>query len=311
MIDITTFYHLESYRIFYHTAQIGNFTKAAETLHITQPSVSYAIKQLESALGLKLFHRQSKGVALTEEGKALFHYVEQSFAILEAGEDKLRAIKRLEAGELRIGASDSMFKHLLKPHLHTFMSRHPHVHLRLSHGKTSDIERRLQEGQIDCGLVHLPVDEERLDVHPLVHVQPVFVAGESYRRLAEGGPLTAAALREHPLLLLSSGSSSRIGIDQWFAAQGVTVDADIELGSVGLIIEFAQLGFGIACAAREFVRQELREGSLFELPTAMSIPSRTIALATLRGLPPSLTAAEFVSMLSASFTRPAGVGEAE
>nr|WP_246070768.1 LysR family transcriptional regulator [Paenibacillus kobensis] len=286
--------------MFYHTAQTGNFTKAAEVLHITQPSVSYAIKQLEEALGIKLFHRQSKGVTLTEEGKALFQYVEQSFAMLEAGEDKLRAIKRLEAGELRIGASDSMFKHLLKPHLHTFMSRHPNVHLRLSHGKTSDIVRRLQEGQIDCGLVHLPVDEERLEIQPLIHVQPVFVAGESYRRLSDCGPLTAEELRAHPMLLLSSGSSTRIGIDQWFAAQGVTVDADIELGSVGLIIEFAELGFGIACVAREFIQQELREGTLFEIPTTMPIPRRTIALATLHGMPPSLTAAEFVSVLKAS-----------
>jgi DNA-binding transcriptional LysR family regulator len=67
--------HLEWYRIFLHTARHGNVTKAAQELHVTQPSVSYAIKQMEEALGLKLFHRLSKGVELTEEGKALAAYV--------------------------------------------------------------------------------------------------------------------------------------------------------------------------------------------------------------------------------------------
>src|SRR5690348_8386581 len=97
--------NLEWYRIFLQTAKAGNFTKAAEELFITQPSVSYAIKQLEDALGLKLFHRLSKGVVLTAEGEALFEYVQQSFLILNRGESKIQALKQLDDGELRIGAS--------------------------------------------------------------------------------------------------------------------------------------------------------------------------------------------------------------
>ncbi|MGO4268413.1 LysR family transcriptional regulator [Paenibacillus sp. TAF58] len=138
--------HLEWYRIFLHAAKAGNLTKAAGELYITQPSVSYAIKQMEQALSMKLFHRQSKGVELTTEGKQLLLYVEQSFALLEAGEKKMSALKHLTGGELRVGASDSLFKHILFPYLDTYHKQYPDVRIRLSHGKTFEITARVKEG---------------------------------------------------------------------------------------------------------------------------------------------------------------------
>jgi len=113
-------FNLEWYRIFMHTARHRNLSKAAAELHITQPSVSYAIKQMEEALGLKLFHRLSKGVELTEEGQALFEYVEQSFTMLDSAQKHLENLKQLNEGEIRIGASDYLIKHLLLPQLNTF-----------------------------------------------------------------------------------------------------------------------------------------------------------------------------------------------
>ncbi|MBW7460722.1 LysR family transcriptional regulator, partial [Paenibacillus sepulcri] len=75
--------NMEWYRIFLHTAKVENLTKAAQQLHMTQPSVSYAIKQLEDSLDVKLFDRLSKGVKLTAEGAALLEYVEPSFALID------------------------------------------------------------------------------------------------------------------------------------------------------------------------------------------------------------------------------------
>lgn len=105
VIYIKKIINIEWYRIFLHTAKLLNLTKAAQELHITQPSVSYALKQLEAILGVKLFTRQSKGVLLTSEGLALLEFVEQSFSLLDAGENKLLSLKNLATGELRIGAS--------------------------------------------------------------------------------------------------------------------------------------------------------------------------------------------------------------
>ncbi|MGF9713805.1 LysR family transcriptional regulator [Paenibacillus naphthalenovorans] len=290
---------MEWYRIFLYTAKLGNLTKAAQALHITQPSVSYAIKQLEETLGVKLFDRLSKGVNLTSEGRALFEYVEQSFALLDAGEKRIQSLRRLTAGELRIGASGPFIRHLLLPALDQFHADYPGVRIRLSQGKTADIGKRLKERQIELGLVHLPVDDPGLEVKPLLDIQDCFVVGNAYRALS-GQPITTGQLAEIPLLLLSSESSTRLFVEQWLHAQGYKVEADIELNSMEMLVELARRGYGTAFVTRSFVQQELDAGQLFELQTVEPIPPRAVGIAMLREHSPSLIAARFMELLTAS-----------
>ncbi|MBD2867626.1 LysR family transcriptional regulator [Paenibacillus arenilitoris] len=291
-------FNLEWYRIFLHTAQSGNFTKAAQRLHVTQPSVSYAIKQMEETLGLKLFHRLSKGVELTEEGKALLAYVEQSFSLLGAAQKHVQDLKRLKEGEIRLGASDSLIKHLLLPQLNRYHAAYPGIRIRLTHGRTPDIAQRLKEGLIDFAIVHMPLQDPELDVRELAVLEDCFVVGEAYRELAEH-PIPVGRLAQLPLLLLSPGSSTRLFVERWFAARGFEAKPDIELGSVDLLTEFARLGFGAACITRSFVAEELRQGKLFELRLDEPLPPRSIGFAVRQGMPPSIAAERFAAMLIA------------
>lgn len=288
--------NMEWYRIFLHTARLGNLTKAAQELHITQPSVSYAIKQLEAQLDVKLFDRLSKGVKLTPEGNAVLDYVEKSFTILQAGESKIQSLKELTAGELRIGASGPIIKHLLLPLLDTFHMEHPAVRIRLSQGKTSDIRTRLKSGQIDIGLVHFPFSDHELDVTHLSDIQDCFVVGQAYQQLVEE-PLTAHELAKMPLLLLSAGSSTRQFVEQWFSSQGMDVDADMELSSMDMLIELAGRGYGAAFVTRSFIEQELDEGKLFLLRTIEPIPSRSVGFATRRDSSLPIIANRFIELL--------------
>ncbi|WP_152393462.1 LysR family transcriptional regulator [Paenibacillus guangzhouensis] len=291
--------NLEWYRIFMHTARCQNLTKAAQELHITQPSVSYAIKQMEEALGMKLFHRQSKGVALTVEGQALLQYVEQSFALLESGHKHLHNLKQLHEGEIRIGASDSLIKHLLLPQLNAYHQAYPGIRIRLSHGKTPDITKRLIEGEIDCAVLHLPMDDPKLSIEPLAVLEDCFVVGEAYDEL-KNHSLTMKELASLPLILLSPGSRTRIFVEQWFADQGFQVKPDIELGSVDLLSEFARLGYGAAFISRSFVREELQNGKLFELKLIDPLPPRWIGFAVRRDMKLSMAADAFVQLLRTS-----------
>lgn len=288
--------NLEWYRIFMITARYRNLTKAAQELHITQPSISYAIKQMEEALDLKLFHRLSKGVELTEEGRALFTYVEQSFALLDSAQNHLQNLKQLNEGEIRIGASDSLIKHLLLPHLNTFHKSHPGIRIRLSHGKTPELVQRLKEGEIDCAVVHMPIEDPVLDIHTLAVLEDCFVVGEAFQELAHR-TLTSGELAKLPLILLSPGSSTRVFVEQWFAAKGFVVKPDIELGSIDLLAEFARLGYGAAFISRSFVEEELQAGKLFELRLDEPLPSRSIGFAIRRDRKLSLAAACFVNEL--------------
>jgi len=288
--------NMEWYRIFLHTAKLGNLTKAAQELHITQPSVSYAIKQLEAQLEVKLFDRLSKGVKLTPEGLEVLAYVEKSFTILQAGETQLQALKNLTAGELRIGASGPVIKHLLLPLLDTFHAEHPDVRIRLSQGKTSDIRDRLLDGQIDIGLVHLPLSDHELVVSHLTEIQDCFVVGEAYRHLVDI-PFSAHALAQLPLLLLSEASSTRLFIEQWFASQGITPDADMELSSMDMLIEMAIRGYGAAFVTQSFIDQELENKKLFRLQTIEPIPLRSVGFATRRNSSLPIIANRFIALL--------------
>lgn len=292
-------FNLEWYRIFYQTAKTRNLTRAAEELYITQPTVSYAIKQMENALGIKLFQRFSKGVELTVEGRALFHYVEQSFRLLDAGEEKVEALKVLEAGELRIGASDSLIKHLLLPQLETFRQHYPKVRIRLSHGKTSEILQQVKEGAIDCGLVHLPLPapDPEIEVTKRMDVQDCFVVGSVYQDFAKQ-PRSAEELAALPFLSLSAKSSTRKFGERWFASQGVVITPDVELGSVDLLIEFARRGFGFALINRTFVEEEVEAGALFEVRSKEVVPTRSIGLVVRRTMALSLSSTRFIQMLT-------------
>ncbi|MFD0958115.1 LysR family transcriptional regulator [Paenibacillus chungangensis] len=287
---------MEWYRMFLYTARKGNLTKAAEELLITQPSVSYGIKQMEEALGLRLFHRLSKGVQLTEEGRALLPYVEQAFSLLEAAERHANDLKRLEEGEIRIGASDSLIKHMLLPQLNQFHQEHPGIRIRLSHGKTPDIARRLKDGAIDCAIVHMPLNDTQLHIEPLAELEDCFVVGSRYRTYA-GRMLSTEELAKLPLLFLSPGSSTRTHVESWFAAQGRAVKPDMELGSVDLLAEFAGQGYGAAFITRSFVDEELRSGKLFRLQLEQPLPSRGIGLAVRRDTALPLAAERFIEML--------------
>lgn len=288
--------NLEWYRIFLHTAKLGNLTKAALELHVTQPSVSYAIKQLEEGFGVKLFDRLSKGVALTAEGTALLEYVEQSLALLDSGERKMAALKMMEGGELRIGASAPIIKHHLLSPLDKLRTEHPAIRVRLSQGKTVDIIRQLTEGSIDLGFIHLPLAHEELQINKLADIQDCFVVGPAYREWSERS-LSTAELLNIPLLLLSQESSTRTFIERWFGAQGLELEVDMELSSSDMLIELAQRGYGAAFVTRSFVRDELESGKLFELRTDEPIPARSIGVAARRNATLPIIAAKFMSLL--------------
>ena len=130
-------------------------------------------------------------------------------------------------------------------------------------------------------------------------IQDTFVVGPSFRELADQSR-TAEEIARTPLLLLSAGSSTRRFVEQWFAAHGLTIKADIELGSIDLLVEFARLGYGAAFVTRSFVSEELATGTLFEISTVEPIPSREIGIVMRRERMLSLAATRFIERFLSS-----------
>ncbi|TVY02020.1 LysR family transcriptional regulator [Cohnella terricola] len=286
----------ELYKVFYWAAKTGSLTQAAKTLFLTQPSVSHAIKQLEDSIGLTLFYRNSKGVALTQEGAILYSYIEQSHILITLAEEKMAALKTLESGDLRIGGSDSLFKHYLLPYLEDFHLKYPGVKLHLNHGTTPEVISFLKEGRIDLGVVRMPIVDPQLQVRESFLLQDCFVAGAAYAELKDK-VLSLDTLLQYPVILFSRNSRARMTITEIFQSYGYTIKPEIEVGSVDLLIEFARRGLGISYVTREFVSKELEEGSLFEVRLDVPLPPSHVGIMTMRNMPLTSAAIRFIELI--------------
>ncbi|WP_158606529.1 LysR family transcriptional regulator [Paenibacillus ginsengarvi] len=286
---------MDHYKVFYRAVVCGSITKAAEQLYMTQPSASYAIRQLEEQLGVKLLVRKSKGVDTTEEGRVLFRFVEQAFGLLQAGERKIGEMKSYLSGIVRLGASDSLCKYYVLPFLEAFRARHPGIKICLTHGKSEHLLGRLSEGAIDCCMVHLPAEGYRVTVQK--KIRDIFVAGPAFAALAPR-PIELEELVRQPLIMLSADSRTRTFLRSCLETRGLKLEPDIELGSVDLSIEFAVKNMGISFVTRDYVQKELESGALLEIRTSEPLPERSIGVVAADESSLSLAASLFARELS-------------
>ena len=287
---------LELYRVFYHVARHGSISEAARQLFASQPAVSQSIRHLEDHLGTKLFARGSRGVSLTAEGSVLYDYVQRGYNTFLSGERALRDVLTLQSGEVRIGGSDTLCKHVLLPVLRRFMSDHPQIKIRVTNRTTPESLELLRRQEVDMALVHLPMSSEEFNLTPIRQITDCFVAGERFRE-ALSEPLHLSELTRLPLLVLERGTNTREALDDWAARQGVVLTPEAELGSVDLLVEFARIGLGVAYVVRDFVEHDLSEGELFEAKLVDPPPGRTVGLATNAAMPLSRAAQEFMQMV--------------
>lgn len=172
--------NLNYYKIFYEVAQSGNISKAAENLYISQPAVSKSITKLEQSLNHTLFTRSKKGVRLTDEGQTLYQHLSTAFESIENAEKTLKRIGQLGMGQLRIGVSTSLCKHILLPYLQDFIRDNPHVKVSIECNPTYETIQLLKQGKIDIGLIcETPLDKQ-FHFMPLRTIQDTFVTTQTY-----------------------------------------------------------------------------------------------------------------------------------
>lgn len=288
---------LENYRVFCKVAQHKSFSGAAQELFLSQPAVSQSVRQLEEQLGMQLFVRSSKKVELTPQGSILYEYASSALGLLESAEQQLSGLQTLGAGQLRLGAGDITARHLLLPALERFHQLYPKVHLSIFNRTSASSLELLHAGRIDAAFVNLPIEDDRITVHWESPVQDIFVAGQKFAELKDK-PLTARQLARLPLIMLEHKANSRVYVQRFFLRQGVELQPEIELASYELMGELARINLGVSCMVRQFCRQELQSGKLFELSLTEPVPPRNIGMVSLKGvsLPPSV--ARFVELMN-------------
>lgn len=287
---------LDLYRIFNVVSSNKSFSKAAQELYMTQPAVSQAISKLEKELDILLFHRTSKGVVLTNEGKLLNEHIKSALGIINAAEDKLLEFKALKTGHLRIGVGDTISRYFLLPYLEQFHKGYPGIKLNILNGTTTEISDLIKSGKVDIGVCNLPMDEENLQVIPCKEIQDIFVCGEKYKSLTEK-PVSFEYLMKMPLIFLEKKSNSRLFVEHFFEKKGFKFSPVFELGSFDLVLEFAKINLGISCVIKEFSQSYLDSGELYEIQLVEEIPKRIIGLCYLENVPLTRAAKSFIELV--------------
>jgi DNA-binding transcriptional LysR family regulator len=287
--------NLSSYRIFYTVANTGNISKAAKELYISQPAISKSIQKLEESIGCKLFSRSSRGVVLTDEGKLLYEHVSEAFETLTLGEEKLKRSIELGVGHLKIGVSSTLCKYLLLPYLKEFIRQNPHISISISCQSTNDTLKLLEDNKIDIGLIGKPENMKNIHFDFLEEIEDIFVAAKDYlRNLKARGIQKDHILQSSTLMLLDKNNMTRQYIDDYLQENQIVIKDSIDISNMDLLIDFARIGVGVACVIKNFVREDLENGTLVEIPLGFPIHKREVGFAYKTTTKPSKSLAEFI-----------------
>ena len=287
--------NLSSYRIFYTVANTGNISKAAKELYISQPAISKSIQKLEESVGCKLFSRSSRGVVLTDEGKLLYEHVSEAFETLTMGEEKLKRSIDLGVGHLKIGVSSTLCKYLLLPYLKEFIRQNPHISISISCQSTNDTLKLLEDNKIDIGLIGKPENLKNIHFDFLEEIEDIFVAAKDYlRNLKARGIQKDHILQSSTLMLLDKNNMTRQYIDDYLQENQIIIKDSIDISDMDLLIDFARIGVGVACVIKNFVREDLENGTLMEIPLGFPIHKREVGFAYKTTTKPSKSLAEFI-----------------
>ncbi|MBO5281516.1 MAG: LysR family transcriptional regulator [Lachnospiraceae bacterium] len=293
---------LNLYHIFYTVAQCGNISAAAKKLYISQPAVSKSISRLEENFASPLLIRSSRGVTLTENGRLLYRQLETAFQAIRQGEEMISKNDLLGAGSLSIGVSTTLCKYVLLPYLQDYIAENPYVKVSLSCQSTYETIAALESGTLDLGLVGESerLESSHLNFFPIREIHDIFVCSPEYLHKLGGSGESCSShvlLEQVTFLLLDKNNVTRQYMDKHMLLQNLTMEHQIEVTTMDLLIDFARIGLGIACVIGEFVQQELKEGSLVECSIREPLPPRRMGFAYPKSGKPSAAMNAFLTQV--------------
>ncbi|MBN2887329.1 MAG: LysR family transcriptional regulator [Chromatiaceae bacterium] len=254
-------------QVFHAVARFLSFTKAAEALHMTQPAVTFQVRQLEEQFNTRLFDRSRNRIRLTEAGHIVFDAAERIFAIQAEMERAVRALTGELNTTLCLGASTTIAEYLLPPLLGAFRERYPEVGIQLKVSNTEGVVSLAESNAIDLGLVEGPVASRNLEVEPCTRDQLLAIVHPAHP-LAQFRTVTPARLLEYPFICREAGSGTREVLLEYLHAQAPALDAPrplMELGSPEAVKGAVEAGLGVSVVSAATLRKELRLGSLVAL----------------------------------------------
>lgn len=254
-------------QVFHTVARLLSFTKAAETLHMTQPAVTFQVRQLEEHFNTRLFDRTHNRISLTDAGRIVYHSAERIFELYAEMENAVREITGEISGALTIGASTTIAEYMLPTLLGDFKERYPDVTIHLKVANTEGIVSMVESNAIDLGVVEAPVANRNLVVEACRQDQLVAIVPPDHA-LAGLKEIGIARLLEYPFICREEGSGTREVISDYLQLQpscGSALKIAMELGSPEAIKGAVEAGMGVSVVSRTTIQKELKLGTLVAL----------------------------------------------
>ena len=255
-------------QVFFTVARLLSFTKAAESLHMTQPAVTFQIRQLEEFFNTRLFDRTHNKISLTEAGEEVFGYAERIIGLYTEMDNQVRKLTGDVIGVLVIGASTTIAEYRIPTILGKFQSKFSDLKLRLKISNTDGVVRMVENNEVDVGIVEAPVNNKNLVVKVCWRDQ-LMVICQPEHELAGSETISIKKLLPFPFIGREEGSGTRNVISSYFDQFSQNYNGlktTLEFSSPESVKSAVEAGLGISIISETTLIKELKLGTLRAIP---------------------------------------------
>ena len=255
-------------QVFHTVARLLSFTKAAETLHMTQPAVTFQIRQLEEFFNTRLFDRTHNRISLTAAGEQVFEYADKIISLYSEMENSIREMTGDVSGILIIGASTTIAEYMLPGLLGEFKERHPGINIRLKISNSLGIVHMVEDNSIDVGIVESPISNKNLTVEVCWYDKLVFISLPQHP-LAKKATISVQDMLGLPFVCREEGSGTREFICEYLEKNDLQLDdldLNLEVGNPEAVKSAVEAGLGVSIVSEATVVKELKLGTLAARP---------------------------------------------
>lgn len=275
----TSNFDFNKYRAFYAVAECKSFSKATELLHVSQPAISRAVKELEEQLDTQLFIRGNKSVKLTENGEKLMGYVQSAFNNIIMAERALTESDKELTGEIRIGIYSHIAVLMLPKLIKEFNLIYPKVKFDVITVSTPEAKVCLKNKELDFAILQYPIfiNDPNYKEEILCKMDNCFFTTKKYYDLYMKN--SSRNLVEYPLILPARGYNDITSLEELFKRKNMILTTSLRIYEIQVRKELVKQGLGIGWGLKKCVEKELEDGTFYEIPLDFMNPTTKFSIA--------------------------------
>ena len=282
------------YKIFLHLYEEKSISKTANRLYVSQPAISYSLKELENQLGYKLFYRNSKGIEPTIEAKELYSYISTAFNILNDAEEHIKNLNNLQVGSIIIGISSNLSSFYLSKYISEFNKIYPDIKFEIISKTSEEMIDLLETRELDLVIDCLPITSKK-DVCKvtLSKLKNCFAYNES--KFGKLDINSIMDLDKYPIILPSDKYSIRKRLDEYLESNNISLNPVLTSSSIDTLIDMMKEGIGIGYFIKDVIDNQNNDN--YKIISFDDLPSVDVCCVYLNDFLP-VAAKKFIELLT-------------